>query len=80
MIIYAFMSALISIIDVILTPITFVNNIFGNIIENTGLVALIRFTCFVFDVELFTFMIDNLLLWFLAFILRPLINFIRNKS
>lgn len=80
MVIKAIILLVLNTLGLILAPLQFVNNVFGNIIENTGVVALIRFACFFFDVTIITFAIDTLLFWFSAFLLRPLVNFIRNKS
>lgn len=80
MIIFAIANLVIDIISTILTPIGFVNNIFGNILQNTGLIALIRYSTFIFDSTLITFAIDTLIMWASFFLLRPLVNFIRNKS
>lgn len=67
-------------ISILLTPIGFVNNIFGNILNDTGLIALIRLSAFFISPILITFAIDTLVMWFSFFLIRPLINFIRNKS
>ena len=80
MIIKAIIQVIITAISTLLSPLHFVNNIFGNILENTGLLALIRLSTFFFTPQLITFAIDTLVFWASAFLLRPLVNFIRNKS
>lgn len=80
MIIKLIILLVINALSVLLLPLQFVNNIFGNILENTGLVALIRYSTFIFDVSVITFAIDTLVFWSSAFLLRPLVNFIRNRS
>lgn len=80
MIIVGLINLVLNALGIVLTPLQFVNNIFGNILENTGLVALIRYSCFIFDVSIITFAIDTLVFWSSAFLLRPLVNFIRNKA
>lgn len=80
MILWSIAELVITFIGIILQPIGFVNNIFGNILLDTKLIALIRLSSFFFSPELLTFCIDTLVMWFSFFLIRPLINFIRNKS
>lgn len=80
MIVYLFMIALIDILEIVLGPIQLVNGAFTNILANTGLINLIRFSTFIFDPIFITLIIDTFIFWFGAFTLRPLINFIRNKG
>lgn len=80
MIIKLLLQLVISLVGALLTPLQFVNDIFGNFIENTGFVALMRFASFFFGDTLLTFCIDTLLFWLGAFTIRPLVNFIRNRS
>lgn len=80
MIIKALILLVINAISLLLTPFHFVNDIFGNFIESSGFIALVRFASFFFSPSLMTFCIDTLLFWASAFLIRPLINFIRNKS
>lgn len=80
MIIKLLIQLVINALSLVLSPLHFVNDIFGNFIEGTGFIALFRFGSFFFSPTLLTFCVDTMLFWASAFMLRPLVNFIRNKS
>jgi len=80
MIIKALANLIINAISLLLTPLGALNDIFGNFIESTGFIALLRMASFFISPTIITFCVDTLLFWLSAFLLRPLVNFVRNKS
>lgn len=71
---------IINLISVLLAPFTFVTNIFTNLFEDTRLLQLLKFFTFYFDKVTLIFLINTFIFWTSLFIIRPLVNFIRNRS
>ena len=79
MIIKTICDIIITILGALLSPFSFVTNIFGNFFEDEGFVSLLKMLSFFIDREIIIFIISTFLFWTGLFIIKPLVSFIVKK-
>lgn len=80
MIIKLLLDLIIGALSVVLTPFSFVDNLVYNIFEDTKFIALLKVVTFFFSRTTLIALIGTLIFWLSIFTIRPLVNFIRNRS
>lgn len=80
MIISALLTLMIGVVSVILTPYSLVDNFVYNIFADTKFIALLKVVTFFFSRTTLLFLISSFIFWTSLFIIRPLVNFIRNRG
>lgn len=80
MILYNLLNLAISVLALVLAPFSMAANVFGNFLQDTGLIALLRFSTFFFNKSTLIYLITTLIFWFGLFVIKPLVDFIRNRS
>lgn len=71
---------IINLISVLLAPFTFVTSIFTNVFADTKMLQLLKFFTFYFNKLTLIFLINTFIFWTSLFLIKPLIDFIRNRS
>lgn len=67
-------------VSVLLSPFSFVTNIFANVFADTQFLSLLKVATFFINKEILIFLISTFIFWTSLFIIRPLVNFIRNRG
>lgn len=80
MIIKLLLELMITVLSVILTPFSFVDNFVYNIFADTKFIALLKVTTFFFTRTTLISLIGTFIFWTSIFIIRPLVNFVRNRG
>lgn len=80
MIIKILVQIVIGAIGLLLTPFSFVTNIFSNVFAETKFLSILKACTFFINKEILIFLISTFLFWASIFVIRPLVNFIRNRS
>ena len=80
MLFYTIISIIINLIAVVLSPFTMATGFIFNIFSNSGIIATLRVLTFFFSKSTIIFIISTFIFWTSIFIVRPIVNFIRNKG
>lgn len=80
MIIKALLTLMIGVVSVLLTPFSLVDTFVYNIFADTKFIALLKVVTFFFNRTTLLFLISSFIFWTSLFIIRPLVNFVRNRG
>lgn len=80
MLLYTFVILIINLIHALLVPFSFTSSFIYNVFEDIGFISLVKvWTLFVQPTTILFFM-STFIFWTSVFVIRPIINIIRNKG
>lgn len=80
MIIKLLLDLMLSVVGILLTPFSLVDSIVFNVFADSKFIALLKVVTFFFSRTTLIALIGTFIFWTSLFIIRPLVNFVRNRG